>query len=419
MSQPAPDPKRRRYDAAAASEPSVACRFCAKRVRPGVACCLTDVAHPGEGEIDALFDTAAAWRLPGPGGFSAIMLWMCPKMCRSSCPMAHRHGRSERTPSHLEVLRDRQAAAHEAAAALALSRVDIVHAIRRLESEGPQRRQGAMLGQLWPFERREAEAEEALRAAEAARELADAEWRKSDVTMRALLIVAQAGYGEEARACRGLDRAAHRDEIFWRCDINALRGPPGYEKSLLMTAAKRSDFRMALRLISLGADVGKRDLEGRQALHYAAHNAYGGAEAAKVARVLLGHGAEVNAKDERGRTALSYVAGVAAFPMRPCKCREFCSCGMDFWSTPFEDWHKEDNKDRAKSELAAVLLQHGADPTGISSPRHGQNKYTSVSFWRVESLMRTFEAERARRHAASEYEKRALGPDALAYLGMR
>jgi hypothetical protein len=92
---------------------------------------------------------------------------------------------------------------------------------------------------------------------------------------------------------------------------------------------------------------------------------------------------------------------------------------MDFWSTPFKDWRKEDNKDRAKSELAAVLLQHGADPTGISSPRHGQNKYTSVSFWRVESLMRTFEAERARRHAASKYEKRALGPDALAYLGMR
>ena len=407
MSQRAPDPKRRRYDAAAASEPSVACRFCAKRVRPSVACCLTDVAHPGEGEIATLFDMAAAWRLSGPG-------W--------------------RFASHLEVLRDRQVAVHEAAAALALSRVDIVRANRRLESEGPQRRQGAMLGRLRPFEQREAEAEESLRAAEAARELADAEWRKSDVPMRALLIVAQAGYGEEARACRGLDRAAHRDEIFWRWDINALRGPPGYEKSLLMTAAKRSDFRMALRLISLGADVGKRDLEGRQALHYAAHNAHGGAEAAKVARVLLGHGATVDAKDEHGHTALSYAAGVAAFPRTPrppllqgpCRCEwrmiDCALCFIDYrdldFSSPFKAWRKEDAKDRAKAELAAVLLQHGADPTGISSPRYGRNKYTKIKFWRVESLMRTFEAERARRDAAREHEEHELGP-ALAYLGMR
>ena len=91
---------------------------------------------------------------------------------------------------------------------------------------------------------------------------------------------------------------------------------------------------------------------------------------------------------------------------------------LDF-SSPLKAWRKEDAKDRAKAELAAVLLQHGADPTGISSPRYGRNKYTIIKFWRVESLMRTFEAERARRHAASEHEKRELGPDALAYLGMR
>ena len=100
-----------------------------------------------------------------------------------------------------------------------------------------------------------------------------------------------------------------------------------------------------------------------------------------------------------------------------------CLCFIDYrdldFRSPFKVWREEDAKDCAKSELAAVLLQHGADPTGISGPRNGGNKYTDIKFWRVESLMRTFEAERARRHAASEYEKRALGPDALAYLGMR
>ena len=396
------------------------CRFCAKRGRPGIACALTDVAHPSDREIAALFDVPEAWSINISSEPWRFSLWGCPTYCGAACPLAHRHGQSGRTPSHLEVLRDREVEMHEAAAALAVSRADLSRANLQLEAEGPHP-QRAALARLRPFEKRVAKAEEMLRGAEAALSLADAEWRTSDVRMRALLVAVQAGYGEELRMCRGLDRAAHRDEIFWRYDMSKLRGPPGFEKSLLMAAAERNDHRAVLRLISLGADVNQRDPHGQRALHFAAHKKRGGAAAAKVARVLLGYGADVDAKDSSGCTALSYVAGAAYMPIyRPrCQCRDTCWCGIDFFSSRFKDWRKEDLDDHVKAELAAVLLQHGADPTGISSPRSGLNMYTPVKYWRVESLMRTFEAERARLREAREYERSALGPAALAYLDMQ
>jgi hypothetical protein len=374
---------------------------------------MEGVAHLAASEETRMHDMASAWR-----DFGSSRSW-------STCAESHKSA----LPSHLEELRDRQILVCQAEVALAQSRLDLALVTRQFEGEGPGAKR--LIARLEPYGLQVAAAAARLISAEAAAQAptADDAWLASERTMRVLRVAVEAGFGEELRPCRGVDRAARRDEVFWRSDINKLhdrrrsaRDPDA--KTLLMKAASLGDYCAALRLISLGAKVDARDNRGCTALHHAVHSA--SADTGKVARVLLSHGANVDAKDDGGHSALSHAAGAAGWTEYEPSDRD--SDGFISSSSAYRLWSTEDSKDLANVELAAVLLQHGADPTGIKSPLGGRNKYTPTKRWRVESIMRTFEAERARaRHdqaareraarEAREYEERELGADALAYLG--